>query len=234
MWECPWERVVGHHLVIEEKVDGSQAGICFDEDFDLVVFSRGTRCPRDRNFGPLWLWAEARLDDLFDVLETRYVLYGEWAWLLHTIYYDLLPDYFLEDDVYDTHTGEWLSTEARRRLLEPLRGHARLVSVPVLHEGPVESLEALKALVGRSAFKSDKWPYSMINMARDRGINDVENVLEWVDPSDDMEGLYIKVEKDGQVLGRLKWVRYAFVQKIVEQDTHWSKRRPIPNQLVRS
>ena len=220
------------HLVVEEKVDGSQAGLGFDENLDLIIFSRGAIAPRNRNFGPLWLWADARMDALFDLLSTRYILYGEWAMLLHSVYYDLLPDYFLEDDVYDRWEDCWLSTTARRRLLEATRDALGLHSVPVLHEGAMDDYKDLRGLVGNSAFKSDRWPYALLDAARRRGVEE-ETALSWTDPSDKMEGLYIKVEDGDRVTRRLKWVRYDFVQHVVQGQDHWNRRAPIPNKLVR-
>ena len=46
-----------------------------------------------------------------------------------------------------------------------------------------------------------------------------------------MEGLYIKVEDDEQVIDRLKYVRYSFLQSILESNTHWLDRPIIPNKL---
>ena len=46
-----------------------------------------------------------------------------------------------------------------------------------------------------------------------------------------MEGLYIKVEDDEVVLDRLKYVRYSFMQTIIESNTHWIDRPIIPNKL---
>jgi hypothetical protein len=46
-----------------------------------------------------------------------------------------------------------------------------------------------------------------------------------------MEGLYIKVEENGQVIDRLKFVRPSFLQTILESQTHWLERPIVPNQL---
>ena len=46
-----------------------------------------------------------------------------------------------------------------------------------------------------------------------------------------MEGLYIKVEENGIVVDRLKYVRYGFLQTVVESGTHWLDRPIIPNKL---
>jgi hypothetical protein len=47
-----------------------------------------------------------------------------------------------------------------------------------------------------------------------------------------MEGLYIKVESDGVVHDRLKFVRADFVTRIVQSETHWQDRPIVPNQLA--
>ena len=46
-----------------------------------------------------------------------------------------------------------------------------------------------------------------------------------------MEGLYIKVESEDEVLERLKYVRYSFFQSIIDSETHWLDRPIIPNQI---
>ena len=46
-----------------------------------------------------------------------------------------------------------------------------------------------------------------------------------------MEGLYLKVEENGQVAVRLKYVRAPFAQCVDESGTHWLERPIVPNQL---
>ena len=47
-----------------------------------------------------------------------------------------------------------------------------------------------------------------------------------------MEGLYIKVEEDGRVVDRMKFVRAAFLQCIDFSEQHWIDKPIISNQLV--
>ena len=47
-----------------------------------------------------------------------------------------------------------------------------------------------------------------------------------------MEGLYIKVEENGQVVDRMKYVRAAFLQCVDLSESHWIDRPIIPNQLA--
>ena len=53
------------------------------------------------------------------------------------------------------------------------------------------------------------------------------------DRSTTMEGLYIKVEEDGQVTQRVKFVRGTFLQVVEESQTHWLERPIVPNGLSR-
>jgi hypothetical protein len=94
----PFREIQGRHLVVEEKIDGANAAISFADDGRLLLQSRGhylTGGPRERQFAPLKQWAAAHQDALRERLGARYVLYGEWAYAKHTIYYDALPHHFL-------------------------------------------------------------------------------------------------------------------------------------------
>jgi len=64
----------------------------------------------------------------FAVLGARYIMYGEWMYAKHTVFYDRLPHTFLEFDVYDRKARVFLSTKARRALLTGLP----IMPVPVV------------------------------------------------------------------------------------------------------
>ena len=98
----------GCFLIVEEKLDGANTAISFDDDWELVLQSRGhvlSGGPRERQFDLFKRWANAHRDALSHVLGNRYVLYGEWLYARHTIRYDCLPHYFLEFDLFDRDTG---------------------------------------------------------------------------------------------------------------------------------
>lgn len=46
-----------------------------------------------------------------------------------------------------------------------------------------------------------------------------------------MEGLYIKVESENEVIDRFKYVRNSFLNTILDSETHWINRPIIPNKL---
>lgn len=227
---APFAEIEGRPLVVEEKLDGANAAVSFDHDGRPWLQSRGhylTGGYRERHFDLLKTWAMCHRDALFAALGTRYVMYGEWLYAKHTIFYDRLPHYFMEFDVLDRHTGAFLSTPRRRALL----AEAPVCSVPVLHEGTTPSIEALARRVGPSLYKSERWYPALGDAAREQGLS-VERIERETDASSLAEGLYVKVEEGGEVTGRFKWVRHGFLASVVDSGGHWLDRPILPNRLA--
>jgi hypothetical protein len=225
----PFAQVRGRFVVYEEKLDGANAGLRFDEAGRLWLQSRGhylTGGARERQFHLLKQWANTYAVELYEALGSRYLLYGEWMYAKHTVFYDRLPHYFLEFDVLDTQTGDCLSPGRRRHLLAGVP----VVSVPVLYAGQAHSLEEMTGLIGPSLYKGPNWRERLAEAARERGL-DPERVRQETDSSDLMEGIYVKVEEGGRVVERYKYVRATFLNTILDSGSHWLKRPVLPNQL---
>jgi hypothetical protein len=223
------EHLEGSRLVVEEKLDGANSAVSFGEDGRLLLQSRGHFLdggPRERHFGLLKAWAGSVQRKLREALGGRHVMYGEWLYAKHTIFYDALPHYFFEYDVLDKETGRFLSTEARGELLRD----APVLSAPVLYAGPAPTAERLAALVRPSAFQSARWRESLAEVCGARGL-DAARALRETDSAGLSEGLYIKVEDGGRVAGRFKFVRPGFTQAVDDSGEHWLNRPIIPNQL---
>jgi len=228
--QVPFAQIHGRHLVVEEKLDGANAAISFTADGELRLQSRGhylTGGPRERHFGPFKAWAAALAPRLWPVLTDRYVLYGEWLYAKHTVFYDALPHYFCEFDILDFERDEFLDTPNRARLLAGLP----VVSVPVLRAGTFTTLAELTGLVGPSRCRTPRWRESLAEAAAQAGV-DPAVARDETDQGDDMEGLYLKVEEDGRVVERLKWVRAGFLQAMLESGSHWLDRPIIANRLA--
>jgi hypothetical protein len=120
----------------------------------------------------------------------------------------------------------FLSTERRRALLEGLP----LVAVPVLWESPLHTLGALRALIGPSRFKSTAWWERLAAVCASLRL-DLHGVSAETDPSETMEGLYIKVEEEGRVVERYKLIRPSFLTTVLQSGSHWLDRPIVPNQL---
>jgi RNA ligase len=225
----PFGAIANQSVVVEEKVDGANAAISFDAQGNLRLQSRGhylTGGPRERHFNLFKQWASVHCGALYSVLSDRYILYGEWLYAKHTVFYDALPHYFLEYDVLDLQQREFLSTDRRRAML----GGLPIISVPVLFEGKLSSHKQLTGLMARSHYiQSDHMDrFDAICVEQDL---DIARARQQTDPSHLMEGLYIKVESDGIVQAQYKYVRADFLTTILQSESHWISRPIIPNQL---
>jgi hypothetical protein len=227
-----WKDLAGLHVVIEEKIDGSETSVEFDEDLNPIVRFRGNaldmgkRGGAERQFDALKDWAARNAGALFDRIDLRYRVFGEWAFAAHTIFYDALPDWFLEFDVEDKESGRFLDTPGRAALLGGLPVH----SVPVLRACPADPSWHPSSLVTTSAFKSRDWTRSMDRACLAAG-QPPGSLHGRVDPSDIAEGVYGKVEQGGEVVRRFKWVRKDFVERLVG-GPHWNDLPLIPNLLA--
>ena len=227
--DVPFAEIQHKFVVVEEKVDGANAAISFSPDGKLLLQSRGhylTGGARERHFNLFKQWANTHVTALREVLGSRYILFGEWMYAKHTIFYDALPHYFLEYDIWDLERLVFLSTKARRNLLTGLH----LVSVPVLFTGQLESYQQLLKFLGKSHYQTSKYleRFQEICLAQEL---DVERSLKQTDQSSLMEGLYIKVESEDVVEARYKYVRSSFLTTIQNSDGHWLNRPIIPNIL---
>ena len=230
MSQIPFETIKGKHLVIEEKCDGANSAVSFDEGGQLLLQSRGhylTGGYRERHFNFMKQWATVHRDAFFEVLGSRYIMYGEWMYAKHTVFYDALPHYFLEFDILDRETGVFLDTPTRRAMLAELP----VVSVPVLGEGCFQCKEDLVKLLGQSRFVTGNQKQNLIDAAVKLGLDPERNCRE-TELSGLMEGLYIKAEENGQVVDRMKFVRAAFLQCVDFSESHWIDRPIIPNRLA--
>jgi len=226
----PLAELNGVPLVIEEKLDGANSGISFSADGRLLLQSRGhflTGGGRERHFDLFKTWAATHAHVLWPVLGARYVVYGEWMYAKHTVFYDQLPHYFLEFDVLDRERNVFLDTPARRRLLRGLP----MMPVPVLQVSPVRSVSDLEALVIPSRYKSANWREAL-EVAAEASRSRANMVAAQTENSDLAEGLYLKLEEGGVVVERFKFVRGDFHQAIASAEGHWLDRPILPNGLM--
>jgi hypothetical protein len=101
----------------------------------------------------------------------------------------------------------------------------------VLWEGVVDDPAALLSLVAQSRYKSAGWREVLAESAANAGV-DPARALQETDPSDLAEGLYLKVEENGVVVERYKWVRAGFLTVVLDSGSHWLSRPVVPNRLA--
>jgi hypothetical protein len=217
----------------EEKIDGANCGVSFVAEGGagaaMILQCRGhvlTGGAGERQFDLFKAWAQTHERALRDILGRRYIMYAEWMFALHSVYYDCLPHYFNEYDIYDRERQAFLSTPVRHAML----AGSPIVSVPVVHEGWVSDKD-VPALVQPSLYKTADWRRSLEMSARAARVDPATLA---VDTEDLAEGLYLKQEDDaaGVVIGRYKYVRPSFVQRILDGGVHWKARPIVENQLA--
>lgn len=227
----PYKALQGKYIVVEEKLDAANSGFSFNSAGELLLQCRGhylTGGGRERQFNLFKRWAQAHESSFLDRLEDRYVVYGEWMHKLHSVFYNALPHYFLEFDVWDRTTCRFLSTAKRKELLSGLP----VLSVPVLFEGIAPpQLKTITNLVKPSLAKTTNWKHDFLHALTKEGLS-LDSAWSLADESDLSEGLYLKVEKEGQTIERYKWVRPSFTQRIVEGGKHHSEGPYIANLLA--
>ena len=221
----------GKYLVLEEKIDGANCGISFGEDGKLYLQSRGHFLNGgygERQFDMLKVWAERFRDGLWQALGSRYVMYGEWMFAKHTVFYDRLPHYFMEFDIFDKKEEMFFSTKKRREFLE----NAPFIrSVRVLAQGCFRGPEDIEKRIGPSLFVSGEPEQAFLAQCEKSGVNP-EQALRQTDLTGIMEGIYIKVESGDYVTDRLKFVRASFLNTILDSESHWLSRPIVANCLA--
>lgn len=220
----PFSQLRFKNLVIEEKMDGSMVAVCFDDDANIRLFHRNQEVA-GREFDQLKSWLASIQDKLFDLLDTRFILYGEWMLACHTIYYDQLPSYFIEYDIYDKQEKIWLSTKVRQQMLSGFP----IVSAKILDYGEFAHLKQVTDELVTSSFISLNNKEAAISAFEKIGLRRGD-ALNDLDLSGYPEGLYIKHENDIQVLGRYKYIRKDFLD-IILRAGHWAKRPMIENKI---
>jgi ATP-dependent RNA circularization protein (DNA/RNA ligase family) len=133
-----------HEVTVEEKVDGANLGLSFDANGNIRAQNRGAylHLPGSGQWKKLGEWLAIHTDTLFEHLSDRYILFGEWCYAQHSIFYDRLPDWFLAFDVYDREAGHFLTTARRDRLL----GEIHISKVPDIARGRFTYSEIQKLL----------------------------------------------------------------------------------------
>jgi len=138
-----------HEITVEEKIDGANLGISFDGGGNLRLQNRGgiVQLPGQGQWKKLEEWLTSRIDTLFEHLEARLILFGEWCYARHSVFYDRLPDWFVGFDLYEKEKGYFFSVERRNELFKTMG----IAQTPFVGQG-VFTLQKLETLFARSQF----------------------------------------------------------------------------------
>lgn len=142
---------VGDQIVIQEKVDGSNAGIAYDVETDkLVAYSRKNELRFDMTLNGFWNWVQELSIEPFRKYPD-YVFFGEWL-VSHTIKYiaDAYKKFYFYD-VYDKKNECYLPQTEVQRLAEEMN----FIYVKTYYVGEFISWEHCKSFMGKSDIAVD-------------------------------------------------------------------------------
>lgn len=138
-------------ICLTEKIDGANCGLIRTKD-GFRFQKRGGLVGQSEHpqFGALIAWGQLNYDKLMSVPENS-IIYGEWAFAKHTIYYDKLPSYFLAFSWFDTKTNEHKHWSDLEELCEKIGLH----TVPFIAQGHFAKDELFDNIPDPSAYGSE-------------------------------------------------------------------------------
>jgi len=141
------KKMLSNKVTIEEKVDGANLGISLDEYNLFVCQNRGkyVNSSTQNQFRYLDAFLENHRADLYEILSSddKPILFGEWVYAKHGIYYDKLPSYFIAFDIYSQTEGKFYSREKFYSVLE----ETAIQKVSKIFTGTIQSKERLVELL---------------------------------------------------------------------------------------
>lgn len=140
---------LAHEIYVEEKIDGANLGISFNDKGECLLQNRGDYLysPLDGQWALLINWLDIHEDDIFENLTNEYILFGEWCYATHSIKYEALPDWFVAFDIFDKKENKFFSVQRRDEMLERMN----VQKVPMLGRGKY-SLDQLMQFMGKSKY----------------------------------------------------------------------------------
>lgn len=184
-------------IVIQEKLDGTCVGVFLGEDKSAVLLKRGGIIGhREKDqYNVFRTWVQQRAEPLHEALAKRHVLFGEFLWQTHGLFYDRLPDFFIGYDLLERASEAFLVSSAVRQKLQ------NVVSVvPELWRGTMRTPEQLSGKIKEVATLPSAF-------------------------GDRAEGVYVRFERDDQLMARAKYRNPGF-------QSGWHSGLPKRNQLA--
>ena len=177
------EEFLSHELVVEEKVDGANLGISFDDCGSVKFQNRGAylESPFTGQWKKLPEWLSSKADLFLDVLNDQYILFGEWLYAQHSVYYDQLPDWFLGFDIFDKHERRFFSSQRRDSMFKKLgicqtpfmaRGHFSIQRLSALFSKSLVSVEPSEGLYLR--YDDGDWLGQRAKLVRSKFVQSIE------------------------------------------------------------
>ena len=144
---------VGEPIVIQVKVDGSNASIAYDSKTNsLVAFSRRQTLNEMNTLNGFWNYVQSLDVKAFaEILGDRYIIFGEWL-VPHSVKYpeDMYKKFYMFD-VWDRETEQYLTQEDSLAIFDRLKNYIPNY-VHTLYNGPFISWEHTLAFLKENIY----------------------------------------------------------------------------------
>merc|ERR1712037_690523 len=145
-------------VLIQEKIDGANLGISLNEDWQICFQNRShyVNYETATQWSQLKTWEANNRANLMAIFEepNRYIIFGEWCTMCHSVPYGTLPDWFLVFDIFDLRAQKFLARTVVETMCE---GMFHLV--PVLAKQRFANIEEISQLLDiPAAFRNDGGP----------------------------------------------------------------------------
>ena len=144
---------VGEQIVVQVKIDGSNASIAYDENTNsLVAFSRRQELSEKNNLNGFWNFVQTLDVSIFkEILGNRYIIFGEWLTPHAVKYPQQMYNKFYMFDVWDKVAEEYLPQEKSFSIFKKLQPYITEY-VNTLYSGDFISWDALLNLLKENTY----------------------------------------------------------------------------------
>lgn len=144
--------VIGEPIVIQEKIDGSNASFYYDIEANLLkACSRRLELSEENTLNGFYNWVQSLpVDKVKEVIGDRYIIFGEWM-TKHSIKYsdDVMKNFYMFD-VWDKKTEQYLPFEDTRSIFNRFSDCGVERFVPIFYTGAFVSWEHILSFVGKT------------------------------------------------------------------------------------
>ena len=188
------EELFSSEVNVSEKLDGANVGLSFQQD-KLILQKRGGFIGEGEHpqYGAFKEWAYSKYQEFCQLPEDM-ILFGEWLYAKHSIYYTKLPDYFIIFDIWQN--GKFLSVEERDSIARKFG----LYAVPTIYQGTL-SLNNIPSLIQQSRYSDELMEGIVVRSLR----------------NPDLRGKWVRPDF---IYGQKHWSRYKFTKNLLSQKPH--------------
>ncbi len=154
------QKLLTGKVTVEEKIDGANVGIIITHkpQQPYTLQKRGSLVDTSEHpqFNRFKAWANERYDQWL-TMPKNYIIYGEFMWATHHLFYDQLPDWFICFDIFDKSKQIYISREERENFCDknniqiaPLLFYGNLTKsdlLPLIQQSKYSSTNQAEGLV---------------------------------------------------------------------------------------